>query len=430
MVNTRKYDYVIVGSGAGGATLARELSRKGNAVAVIEQGVLQEKLGHFLNCMKYYDLGSIKMGHLSREKTALIWRAFMSGGCTVVSCGNGVRSLEAELAELGIYLEDEFREAEEDMAITPYETSRLSSGGKSILEAATELGYTMESMPKFIDPKKCRRCGCCQYGCQYGAKWTASKFLDDAEEHGTEVLYSRTVDKVIIENGTAKGIVTTEQTGSTRIDADTVVLAAGGIGTPIILQNSGFKKAGSRLFMDMFINTYGVAKGLDQTREPTMALVDMEFHKEEGFILSPFIQPIKMVRFLEAGVRGFMMPTVGHIGLMAKTTDDSVGRIYPDGSFSKTITTEDRKRLDRGHAISKEILVKAGADQKSIIAGKVGGAHPGGTAAIGELVDNNLQTEVNNLFVCDASVLPTAPGMPPILTIVALAKRLAKTLAG
>ena len=57
------------------------------------------------------------------------------------------------------------------------------------------------------------------------------------------------------------------------------------------------------------------------------------------------------------------------------------------------------------------------------------GGHSGGTAAIGELVNNNLQPEVNNLFADDASALPTAPGLPPILTIVALAKRLAKILA-
>ena len=56
------------------------------------------------------------------------------------------------------------------------------------------------------------------------------------------------------------------------------------------------------------------------------------------------------------------------------------------------------------------------------------GAHPGGTAAVGVVVDSNLQTKIDNLFVCDASVLPTAPGLPPILTIVALSKRLAKLL--
>ena len=47
---------------------------------------------------------------------------------------------------------------------------------------------------------------------------------------------------------------------------------------------------------------------------------------------------------------------------------------------------------------------------------------------VGSVVGKDLQTEVNNLFVCDASVLPKAPGMPPILTIIALAKWLAKIL--
>jgi len=58
------------------------------------------------------------------------------------------------------------------------------------------------------------------------------------------------------------------------------------------------------------------------------------------------------------------------------------------------------------------------------------GAHPGGTAAIGRVVDADLETEVDNLFVCDASVFPETPGLPPIVTIIALAKRLAKKLAG
>ena len=136
-----------------------------------------------------------------------------------------------------------------------------------------------------------------------------------------------------------------------------------------------------------------------------------------------------MVRFLEAGVRGMAMSADGMIGIMAKTSDDSAGQIFPDGTFSKTITEVDKKRLDKGAEISKEILLKAGADSKSIFHTNISGAHPGGTAAIGKVVDNNLQTEVNNLFVCDGSVLPVSPGAPPILTIIALAKRLAKSLA-
>jgi len=44
-------------------------------------------------------------------------------------------------------------------------------------------------------------------------------------------------------------------------------------------------------------------------------------------------------------------------------------------------------------------------------------------------VDTNLETEINGLYVADASVFPSAPGSPLVLTIMALAKRLAKYLS-
>ena len=54
------------------------------------------------------------------------------------------------------------------------------------------------------------------------------------------------------------------------------------------------------------------------------------------------------------------------------------------------------------------------------------GGHNGAAAAIGVVVDKNLQTKIDNLFVCDASVLPESPGLPPMLTIMAVAKWFAK----
>ena len=114
---------------------------------------------------------------------------------------------------------------------------------------------------------------------------------------------------------------------------------------------------------------------------------------------------------------------------MTKIVDESAGHVYPNGTVSKPVTDRDWVRLKEGSSISKEILVKAGVDSRSILVSKPQGAHPGDTAAIGKIVDKHLQTEIDNLFVCDASVLPIAPGLPPILTIIALAKRLAKVLA-
>ena len=72
--------------------------------------------------------------------------------------------------------------------------------------------------------------------------------------------------------------------------------------------------------------------------------------------------------------------------------------------------------------------MNAGVNPMTLVSTSPRGAHPGGTAALGEIVDDNLETIISGLFVADASVFPEAPGGPPLLTIIALAKRLAKYL--
>jgi len=287
----------------------------------------------------------------------------------------------------------------------------------------------MELMPKFIDTGKCGKCGNCVLGCVKGARWTALDYLKEASQHGAELLHESKVEEVLVEDGKARGVRTVGPNGIRSIPADNVILAAGGLGTPVILQSSGISEAGSGLFLDLYVTTYGMTEGLNQIHEPEMALVDREFHQEKGFILSPFMNHPKMVRFVEIGGRGLLTSSKNMMGIMAKTTDERTGRVFPDGSVSKSITETDQRRLREGSEISREILVKAGANPKSIVVSKVQGAHPGGTAAIGTVVDLNLQTKLEGLFVCDASVLPFTPGLPPMVTIGALAKRLAKTLA-
>ncbi len=424
----KKYEFAIVGSGAGGATLAKELARRGKQVLIVERGRRENKVGTFQDATRYYDGNDLTKMPARSKEGVITYRTFQSGGTTVVSCANGVRALEKELAELGIVLRDEFTEAERETRTAPIAERLLSEGSQAIREAANSLGYKMDLMPKFIDAGKCKKCSLCCFGCPNGAKWTADEYVDEATKNNAEIMYGTKVDQVIVENGKAKGISVSDTKGSRVIEAGTVIIAAGGLATPVILQRSGIKEAGTGLFVDLFVNTYGITKGLNLLHEPTMSLVNLDFHKSQGFLLSPFINSSKMVRFAELGTKGTLMPTNRLIGIMAKTTDDAIGVVYPDGKVSKPVTENDRKRLDAGSAMSKEILVKAGADPKSTVVSKVQGAHPGGTAAIGKVVDKNLQTKVDGLFVCDASVLPVTPGLPPILTIIALAKYLAKTL--
>ena len=179
--------------------------------------------------------------------------------------------------------------------------------------------------------------------------------------------------------------------------------------------------------MDLLVNTYGVTEDLNLIHEPAMTLVNHDFYESNGFILSPFVNHPRLVKFMEFGIKGLTMRDNQIIGIMTKARDEPTGRVYPDGTVSKSVTDKDWEKLREGSRIATEILEKVGVKKTTV--SKVEGAHPGGTAAIGVVVDNNLQTGIDNLFVCDASVLPVAPGLPPILTIVALAKRLSKFIA-
>jgi choline dehydrogenase-like flavoprotein len=46
------------------------------------------------------------------------------------------------------------------------------------------------------------------------------------------------------------------------------------------------------------------------------------------------------------------------------------------------------------------------------------------------MLDHNLKSEIDGLYVCDASVFPEALDRPTVLTIIGLARRLARHLVG
>ncbi len=425
----KELEFLIVGSGAGGATLARELSKRGKEVMVLERGKHEERLGTVRDSTRFYDLDRLTRMPTQSTEGVILWRALMAGGSTVVSCANATRCLETELSALGIALDEEFAEAERELAVSPIAPQLLSEASEKIMWAASELGYQMEPMPKMIDPVRCRKCGQCTLGCAHAAKWTALEYLEEARRNGTQVRYDTRVERVLVDGGTAQGVMAAGPDGENDYLADVVILAAGGLGTPVILQQSGIEVSGEGLFVDLFVNTYGVTKELNQIHEPKMTLVDHEFYASEGFILSPYVVLPRTSRFVEMGAKGLTLPTARLLGIMTKIVDEPAGRIDSDGTISKPVTDRDWARLKAGSSIAGEILVKAGADRQSVVVSKPQGAHPGGTAAIGTVVNQDLQTEVKNLFVCDASALPTSPGLPPILTLVALAKRLARKLA-
>jgi hypothetical protein len=127
-------------------------------------------------------------------------------------------------------------------------------------------------------------------------------------------------------------------------------------------------------------------------------------------------------------IKGMNIDTGRLLGLMTKIRDESTGRVMGDGTIHKALTETDRAKLDEAHEINKEILIVAGASSDTIPRTRYEAGHPACTAAIGRVVDNNQECEIRGLFVSDASIFPSPLGMPPILTIIAISKRLARYL--
>jgi choline dehydrogenase-like flavoprotein len=84
-MNDRKYDFIIAGSGAGGATLAKELSSSGKDVLVIEKGELEREIGTVRDNLRYFDMNRLTKIPRKSKEGVIIWRTIMAGGSTIVS---------------------------------------------------------------------------------------------------------------------------------------------------------------------------------------------------------------------------------------------------------------------------------------------------------------------------------------------------------
>ena len=75
----------------------------------------------------------------------------------------------------------------------------------------------------------------------------------------------------------------------------------------------------------------------------------------------------------------------------------------------------------------REILKRLGVPREQQFLGTLNAGHPGGMLPLTEAEKDSLHSPLlpDNLYVADATILPVAMGNPPILTIMALAKKIA-----
>ncbi|KYC46580.1 MAG: choline dehydrogenase [Candidatus Methanofastidiosum methylothiophilum] len=403
-----KYDYLVIGSGASGAAVAEKISSD-YKVLIVEKGeylpLNQAHKGYFRasSYKEYEEHGKVEI--LSGNAV---------GGTTLLAIGNGVRTQEKELKALGIDIEKELDEVEKDFGVSPFPKEMLGERTNLFIEKSKEMGYEPKIMPKMIDSKKCQNCGKCNMGCQFKAKRTSLEYIEKAISKGVELKPSFEALKInkkenyFIVKGNEKGKLV-------DISAKNVIVSAGALDTPKILNNSGLVTP-KKLFVDIFVTIGG--KSNQSFKDEINMAAYIPFN---DFLISPYHSDriIKMLaqRKIEAGRDNI-------IGIMIKIKDDSFGFVGKN-YIEKWCTGKDVQKISNGVAIASRILKNSGVD--TIVSTEAIGAHPGGTAPLGITVDNKFKTEMG-FYVCDASILPESPGAPPILSLMALGKKLGNNI--
>jgi choline dehydrogenase-like flavoprotein len=415
--------YAIVGTGAGGAMLARELAKAGKEIALIDRGVSMSRFAQ----MEELDLGRElyqENGKYPRTQEGYsILKGLNVGGTTELAIGHGMRVFEDEFKDLGIKLRSAFRETEAEMGIGPMPEDHIGPNAALLTEAAESMNMEITTWTKFIDFHRCTHCGRCVISCPINAKWSSNWILDKLRDRENVRLLTETrVQHVIIQQGRAGGLRCETPSGPLAVKAERVILSAGGLGTPVILQNSGID-AGNALFLDIFPIVYGRSPLFKARLEPSMPTIFNE-NKDRGYVLAPHVD----VALMFQGIKGWFGDSPPY-GIMVKTSDDNHGRVDRQGRVFKDLTDADQKRIEDGKKEAFKIMQRVGVKPDAITVSELVGGHPGGTAAIGDVVNPDLACKsVKNLYVCDASVFPRSPGRPPIVTICALAKWLGRQL--
>lgn len=332
---------------------------------------------------------------------------------------------EDMLDKYGINISDEIDEIRKEVPTDELSDELMSPAGQIFLESATELGYDAKKLNKFIYQEKCKTdCAKCVYGCPDGAKWNARNWVDDALDSGTMMITKAKVTKVLTKNQKAIGVEYKHNKEVYQAFAPNVIIAAGGIGSPQILRKSGIDDVGNDFFFDPLIFVYGKIKGVNNAQGVPMS-AGIHF-PEDGIVMTDFNLPRTMKVALDLEVfrfkQAFSYSNV--VPIMVKVKDGLGGKVRNGAMIWKTLKKDDKMKLDKGAGHAKKILENAGAS--NIYRSWVLAAHPGGTVKIGQTINSDLQTQIDNLYVCDCSVIPEAWGLPPTFTLLALGKRLGK----
>lgn len=418
------YDVIVVGSGPGGAAVARELALRGARTLVLEQGSAAPLAGTVGQMARIAAVPG--KGAFLHSDASLLVQGITAGGSSTINFATAADPPLPLFAAHGVDLAPALAELRAELPIGPLPDALVGPMASRILQGARAHGLDWRKLDKMIRPAICRSgCWRCAYGCPFGAKWSARDFIDEALRHGATLFDQARALRVLTQGGRACGVEYHRHGRSQQAQAPLVVLAGGGVGSPRLLHSSGLGPRNSAFFSDPVVAVMGTVDDIDGGAEVPMA-AGVRFD-EDGISLADMTLPLPMYQGFTAQAGRFdrLLEHRQTLSVMVKIRDRIGGAVGPHW-VNKRLQKADKEKLRRGVAMARAVLEASGAHH--IFHSWHFAAHPGGSVRIGAGVDASLQTPTPGLYVCDASVIPQAWGLPPTLTLLCLGKRLGMQL--
>jgi choline dehydrogenase-like flavoprotein len=483
----------VVGSGAGGSVVAAELAAAGKSVVLLEEG-------HYWTSDTFTQREEQMYPRLYRERgtkptadyTVLVSQGRALGGSTLTSfclcfrTPHQILSYWAERFRLEGLSHEElfgfFERVERRIGVGEMGPADLNANNRVLRRGADRLGFRGH-FPRH-NRTDCLGCGFCAIGCSYDRKGDAlTTYLTAASRAGARIVPDAHVDKVRHRNGAALGVsgwLARSRRGrrfALRVEAPTVVLAAGALESPMLWFRSALPDRHRVAGRSLHLHPYVVVAGLfDETIAawegiPQSYVVDeflnLDKSIEGGFLaLAASAQPIATAAILPGLGRDHrrLMEEYRRTAAVACFLHDrSRGEVRPDNRGQAVIDyrLDDADKRDVMGAMRRgcEILFAAGAksvvlpyndlvelrqrsgvgviEQRGILANDplFLSFHPQATLPMGtdprsSMVDSyGAAHALKGLYVADASVFPTSVAVPPQITVMALASRTADRIA-
>jgi choline dehydrogenase-like flavoprotein len=361
------------------------------------------------------------------------------------------------------------------------------SGRDQVLIRGLErLGWHQGSLPR--DVRGCSQddaCGYCGFGCRRGAKQsTLITYLQDAASRGARIVVDCDARRIVLEHGRATGVVarvTREgRTHTLTVQARAVVVAGGSIHSPALLLRSGVALPALGRHLALHPATAVLAE-MDEDVRPWTGTIQARYSdqfadlsdgygfKFETAPLHPSLQALSAPWESAAQHHACVaqLPRTTLVGILLR--DRFGGRVTVDRDgypvVDYRLSRYDGRHLRRALETAAELLEAAGAQVIWAPLARFVGYRPGGTRARQEwlarvdaagwgpnelllvtfhqmascrmgssarssVVDaENRVWGMQNLFVADASTFPSASGVNPMLTVMAIAHRAAGIIA-